>query len=175
MTKKAATLPLSEVLRGVHLRPGQVLSHQTITGLDYDSRRVEKGFVFFAFQGSIADGREFAQDALRKGAAVVVSESPAPEDFRAESWIQVEHGRKALATASANFYSHPDQRIQITGVTGTNGKTTTAYLIDAILRRAGRITGMIGTIEYRVAGEVRKAANTTPESLDVFRLLTELE
>ena len=87
----------------------------------------------------------------------------------------MEHGRKALAVAARNFYGRPDERVHFTGITGTNGKTTTAYLIDAILRRAGAPTAMIGTIEYRIGEETRKAPNTTPESLDVIRLAAELE
>jgi len=115
---------------------------------------------------------------MARGACAVVSELPRPEDFPESvnvPWIEVEHGRQALAIAARNFYSHPDERVAFTGITGTNGKTTTAYLIDSILRDAGRVTAMIGTIEYRLAGELRNAVNTTPESLDVIRLAAELE
>jgi UDP-N-acetylmuramoyl-L-alanyl-D-glutamate--2,6-diaminopimelate ligase len=90
-------------------------------------------------------------------------------------WIEVEHGRHALAVAARNFYRKPDERVAFTAVTGTNGKTTTAYLIDAILRAVGKTTAMIGTIEYRMAGETRPAPNTTPESLDVMRMAAELD
>ena len=83
-------------------------------------------------------------------------------------WIEVEHGRHALALAARNFYRHPDERIALTGITGTNGKTTTSYLIDAILRAAGKTTALIGTIEYHLAGRVLPAVNTTPESLDLI-------
>jgi UDP-N-acetylmuramoyl-L-alanyl-D-glutamate--2,6-diaminopimelate ligase len=145
-----------------------------VTGLEYDSRRVQAGFIFFAFAGSRADGREFAQAALEKGAGAVLSERPAPEGFDG-AWIEVEHGRRALALASGNFYGKPDQRIGLTGVTGTNGKTTTTFLIDAVLQAAGKTTALVGTIEYRLAGEVRPAVNTTPESLDLYRLFHELE
>ena len=120
------------------------------------------------------DGRQFAQTAVDRGACAVVSELPRPDGFAAP-WIEVEHGRRALAIAARNFYAHPDERISFTGITGTNGKTTTAYLIDSILREAGRTTALIGTIEYRLAGEVRHAVNTTPESLDVIRIAAELE
>ena len=167
---------LREVLSGVKLR-SELLedgAEREVAGLEYDSRRVEKDFVFFAFPGSRVDGREFAHDAMARGACAVVSELPRPEGFT-PPWIEVEHGRQALALAARNFYSRPDERVAFTGITGTNGKTTTAHLIDAMLRDAGRITAMIGTIEYRVAGELRKAVNTTPESLDVIRLAAELE
>jgi UDP-N-acetylmuramoyl-L-alanyl-D-glutamate--2,6-diaminopimelate ligase len=144
-----------------------------VGGLAYDSRRVQPGDLFFAFPGSRADGRQFAQDALARGAAAVVSESPAPPELAAR-WLQVKHGRRALAVVARNFYGKPDERIGLTGITGTNGKTTTAYLIDSVLRAAGYTTAMVGTIEYHVAGRVLPAVNTTPESLDLVRLFAEL-
>ena len=169
-------MKLRELLAGVPLREALTpeLADLEVAGLDYDSRRVEKGFVFFAFAGSRVDGREFAQDAMAKGALAIASELPEPAGFPG-AWIQVEHGRQALAVAANNFYQHPDERIFFTGITGTNGKTTTAYLIETLLRAAGKITGLIGTIEYRLAGEVRPSPNTTPESLDILRFVSELE
>ncbi len=132
------------------------------------------GDLFFAFPGAHADGRRFAQDALARGAVAVVAESPAPTELPAR-WIEVDHGRQTLALAARNFYGKPDERLALTGITGTNGKTTTAYLIDSVLRAAGKTTAMIGTIEYHVAGRVLPAVNTTPESLDLMRLFTDLE
>jgi UDP-N-acetylmuramoyl-L-alanyl-D-glutamate--2,6-diaminopimelate ligase len=169
-------MKLSELLAGVTLREGLTpeLAGLEAAGLEYDSRRVGKDFVFFAFAGSRVDGRQFAQDALAKGALAIASELPKPAEFGG-TWIQVEHGRRALAIAANNFYQHPDTRILFTGITGTNGKTTTAYLIETLLRAAGKITGLIGTIEYRLADEVRPSPNTTPESLDVMRFAAELE
>jgi len=157
-------MTLGEVLKGVRLRTGlpPEAEGMNVAGLEYDSRRVEKDFLFFAFPGSRADGRRFAQDAADRGALAIVSESPPPADFSGR-WIQVGHGRHALATASRNFYAHPDERLFFTGITGTNGKTTTSYVIDAILRQAGFVTGLIGTIEYQLAGERRAAQNKTPE------------
>ena len=90
-------------------------------------------------------------------------------------WLQVAHGREALARASRNFYEQPDERIALTAVTGTNGKTTSTMLMDAMLRAAGKTTALIGTIEYQLAGSVLPAVNTTPESLDLFRMFHELE
>lgn len=169
-------MKLSELLAGVALREALApeLSELEAAGLEYDSRRAAKGFVFFAFAGARVDGRRFAQEAIGRGAIAVVSELPRPADFSAP-WIQVEHGREALAIAARNFYHRPDERILFTGITGTNGKTTTSYLIETLLKGAGKVTGLIGTIEYRLAGEVRPAPNTTPESLDMMRFAAELE
>ncbi len=168
-------MTLAGVLTGVGLR-GELPreSELTVAGLEYDSRKVEKDTLFFAFQGARVDGRQFAREAAACGACAVVSELPPAEDI-AVPWIQVEHGRKALAIAARNFYARPDERVRFTGITGTNGKTTTAYLADAVLRSTGALTAMIGTIEYRIGEETRKAPNTTPESLDVIRLAAELE
>jgi UDP-N-acetylmuramoyl-L-alanyl-D-glutamate--2,6-diaminopimelate ligase len=167
---------LEKVLQGAGVRKelAEDLRKISIIGLEYDSRRVEAGYLFFAFPGSKTDGREFAQAAMAKGAAAVVSELPPPVGFQGP-WIEVERGRRALALASRNFFDKPDERLGLTGVTGTNGKTTTSSLIDAVLRTAGKTTALVGTIEYRVAGEVRTAVNTTPESLDLYRIFRDLE
>jgi UDP-N-acetylmuramoyl-L-alanyl-D-glutamate--2,6-diaminopimelate ligase len=169
-------MTVEEVLKSVRLRkalPGD-LGKMPVTGLEYDSRRVEPGFLFFAFPGARADGRSFAQQAKEKGAVAAVSELAPPQGF-AGAWIEVEHGRQALALAARNFYGDPTQKLKLTGVTGTNGKTTTSFLIDSVLRSAGITTALVGTIEYRLAGQVRPAVNTTPESLDLYRLFQELE
>jgi UDP-N-acetylmuramoyl-L-alanyl-D-glutamate--2,6-diaminopimelate ligase len=169
-------MTLEQILREVPLRRElpDVARGIEIRGLEYDSRRVDQGYLFFAFPGSRTDGREYAQSAVGKGAVAVVSELPSPEGFRG-TWIEVEHGRRALALASRVFYGEPDRRLGLTGVTGTNGKTTTSFLIDSVLRAAGRTTALVGTIEYHLAGEVRAAVNTTPESLDLYRMFHELE
>ena len=169
-------MTLGESLSGVELAEplAPELAQIPVSGLEYDSRRVKPGFVFFAFPGAKADGREFAADALARGAAAVISESEAPPEL-ASRWIRVRHGRTALSLASRNFYGKPDERLRLTGITGTNGKTTTAYLLDSVLRAAGHTTALLGTIEYHLAGRVLKAVNTTPESLDLVRLFHELE
>ena len=150
------------------------IASSEITGLAYDSRKVGNGFLFFAFSGSKSDGRAFANQALQKGALAVVSEAEAPPGFPGP-WIRVAHGRRTLATAAGIFYGHPDRRLKLIGVTGTNGKTTTTYLIDSILRSAGLTTTLVGTIEYRLADRLLPAVNTTPESLDLFRMFHDLE
>jgi UDP-N-acetylmuramoyl-L-alanyl-D-glutamate--2,6-diaminopimelate ligase len=171
-----------EILSGVRLLelgPEGIppeLSDTTVLGLDYDSRRIQPGYIFFAFPGSRTDGRRFAQDAVQRGAIAVVSDAGAPAEIPelARLWLRVEHGRRALALAARNFYGRPDERISLTGITGTNGKTTTAFLVDSILRAAGHTTALIGTIEYHLAGRVLHAVNTTPESLDLLRIFAEL-
>jgi UDP-N-acetylmuramoyl-L-alanyl-D-glutamate--2,6-diaminopimelate ligase len=167
---------VGEILVGILLKSElpAALASESVAGLAYDSRKVEKGWVFFAFPGKQVDGRAFAQQSLERGALAIVSESPRPVDFRG-AWLQVEHGRHALAIAARNFFGRPDERIGITGITGTNGKTTTAYIVDSILRVAGNITGLLGTIEYCMAGKTVPAVNTTPESLELFRLFADLE
>ncbi len=145
-----------------------------VSGLEFDSRKITPGEVFFAFPGEHVDGHDFIEKARAGGASAVVSERPRPEgDTR--PWVQVRHGRRALAAAALEFYGHPDRRLRLVGVTGTNGKTTTVYLIDSILRAAGFTTGRFGTIEHRIGDEAVTAVNTTPESLDLVRLLVQLE
>jgi len=167
---------LGEVLAGVRLRRplAAELAKLPVTSLEYDSRRVKKDALFFAFSGARADGRSFAMQAVNAGAVAVASEMAAPGDFQG-NWIEVAHGRQALALAARNFFNRPDERIALTGITGTNGKTTTAYLVDSILRAAGNTTALIGTIEYHLGGRVIPAVNTTPESLDLYRLFAELD
>jgi UDP-N-acetylmuramoyl-L-alanyl-D-glutamate--2,6-diaminopimelate ligase len=160
-----------ELLAGVPVLsewPARFASEQ-VTGLACDSRKVQPGYLFFAFPGAKTDGREFAAQALDKGAIGIVSETAIPDG------IQVEHGRRALALASKKFYGNLDEKINLTGITGTNGKTTTSYLIDSILRAAGMTTMVVGTIEYRLGDKVIPAPNTTPESLDLHRMFAELD
>jgi UDP-N-acetylmuramoyl-L-alanyl-D-glutamate--2,6-diaminopimelate ligase len=158
------------------LHGAEVLSqtgNPSITGLEYDSRRVKGGDVFVAMRGESSDGNRFIDRAIAAGAVAIVTDS-AVEKPRAEvAWAQVPHGRRALAKLSANFYKRPAERLAITGVTGTNGKSTTVFLLEAILAAAGRKSALIGTIEYHVASRVLPAPHTTPEPLDVNRLLAE--
>ncbi|HWR50410.1 MAG TPA: UDP-N-acetylmuramoyl-L-alanyl-D-glutamate--2,6-diaminopimelate ligase [Bryobacteraceae bacterium] len=150
------------------------LAAREVAGLAYDSRKAGPGFLFFAFPGAKVDGRVFAQQAMERGALAVASELPPPDGW-AGPWIQVPHGRRALALAAREYYGRIDERLKLTGITGTNGKTTTALVLDEILRTAGKTTLVVGTIEYRLAGQVLKAVNTTPESLDLMELLARLE
>ena len=136
-----------------------------IAGLDYDSRRVKPGWCFVAMRGGSADGNEYIDTALQAGAVAVVSDSLPPRPD--VPWAQVQHGRRALARLSANFYGRPAERLFITGITGTNGKTTTSFLLNAMLRATGRKAALVGTVEYRIEDEVYPAPHTTPEPLEL--------
>ena len=140
-----------------------------VTGIAYDSRRVAPGEVFVALKGQHADGAAFARQAIERGAAAIVSEQPAPADLHV-AWAMVEDARLALAVLAAAFYRHPSADMQVVGITGTNGKTTTAYLVASIFDAANIRCGLLGTVAYRVgpgARDVREAARTTPEAPDV--------
>jgi len=160
-----------------HLLDGaEVLSQSgnaDVTGVEYDSRRVKPGYAFVAMRGESSDGNRFIDKAIQSGAVAVITDSPAETPREGVAWALVPHGRRALARISENFYHHPAERIAITGITGTNGKSTTAFLMEAILSAAGRNSALIGTIEYHVAGKVYPAPHTTPEALELARLFSE--
>jgi UDP-N-acetylmuramoyl-L-alanyl-D-glutamate--2,6-diaminopimelate ligase len=165
-------MTLDQLLAGVST--AAPLPAVVVSGLQYDSRKLGPGEVFFAFPGEHVDGHRFIADVIAKGAAAIVSERP-PDPAVSIPWVQAPHGREALALAALNFYGHPDRRLALTGITGTNGKTTTVYLIDSILRAAGLTTATFGTVEQSVAGQRRPTVNTTPESLDLVRFFVDLE
>jgi UDP-N-acetylmuramoyl-L-alanyl-D-glutamate--2,6-diaminopimelate ligase len=153
-------------------------STDAVTGIEYDSRRVGPGAVFVAMKGGSTDGNRFVEKAIDAGALGIITDSAQAFDhlvvYRPElPVLEVEHGRRALAAASAAFFGHPERRLAATGVTGTNGKTTTSFLIEQLLNLAGRTTVLVGTVEYHVAGEVRPSLHTTPESRDLFELMAE--
>jgi UDP-N-acetylmuramoyl-L-alanyl-D-glutamate--2,6-diaminopimelate ligase len=144
-----------------------------ILAVAYDSRRAVPGTLFFAIQGGKADGHDFIRQAFERGAAAVVSERSAPEPWT-NRWVRVPRIRRALSQVSRAFFGHPENRLQLIGVTGTNGKTTTSYLLESILQAADISAGLFGTIEYRVGHRTLTASNTTPESLDLADYLAEL-
>ena len=144
-----------------------------VSGVEYDSRRVKPGCAFVAMRGETSDGNRFIDAAIQAGAVAIVTDSSTEKPREGVAWAVVAHGRRALARLSANFYKHPAERIAITGITGTNGKSTTAFLIESIFTAAGRKSALIGTIEYHVAGRVLPAPHTTPEALELARILNE--
>jgi UDP-N-acetylmuramoyl-L-alanyl-D-glutamate--2,6-diaminopimelate ligase len=142
-----------------------------------DSRKVTQGALFFALPGIKLDGLQFVKDAIARGAVGVASPHARPVEVPKEiTWIELPPGkeRKALATAAANFYGHPAAALKLVGLTGTNGKTTTTFLVDSILRAAGFTTGLVGTTGYRTPKGSREALNTTPESLDLQQMFAEV-
>lgn len=142
-----------------------------IAGLSFDSRRTVAGDLFFCIPGARSDGHDHAAAAAAAGAAAVLVERPVaigvPE-------VHVTNARRAMARVAAHFYGHPARDLQVIGVTGTNGKTTTTFLLEAVLTAAGLTPGVIGTIETRIGGVVRPGVRTTPESLDLQRLFAEM-
>jgi UDP-N-acetylmuramoyl-L-alanyl-D-glutamate--2,6-diaminopimelate ligase len=144
-----------------------------VTAVAYDSRRVAAGAVFVALRGLKADGASFVPQARARGAGLIVAETPRPDDDTAP-WIVVSDARLALALLADAFYDHPSRRMRVVGVTGTNGKTTTGYLLAAMLDAADLKAGLLGTVTYRLGGEEREASRTTPEAPDVQQLLDEM-
>ncbi|MGO8796438.1 MAG: UDP-N-acetylmuramoyl-L-alanyl-D-glutamate--2,6-diaminopimelate ligase [Candidatus Sulfotelmatobacter sp.] len=154
----------------------EVLAHSGDPGVacvEYDSRRVKPGCAFVAMHGESSDGNRFIDQAIAAGAVAVVTDSAMEEQRTGVAWALVPRGRRALARISANFYKKPAERIAITGITGTNGKSTTAFLMESILTAARRKSALIGTIEYHVAGKVLPAPHTTPEALELNRIFNQ--
>jgi len=144
-----------------------------VSGLEYDSRRLQPGDAFIAMRGETSDGNKFIDKAIAQGAVAIVSDSPTERPREEVAWAQVPRGRRALARLSANFCRRPAERLAVTGITGTNGKSTTAFIVEAILSAANRKSALVGTIEYHVAGKILPAPHTTPEALDLNRILAE--
>jgi len=150
-------------------------SETEISGITCDSRAVKPGMLFFALRGTNTDGHRYIPAAVAAGAAAVLLEdaSLAPADL---PWLQVADGRSAMGLVSAAFYGDPTARLPLIGITGTNGKTTTTYLIEGILRAAGIAPAVLGTISYRFENTVVEASHTTPESTELqaaFRQLAD--
>ena len=153
--------------------PRAVAAAGAVTGVAYDSRRVQPGDVFVALKGQHADGAAFAAQAIARGAVAVVAEEPAPSDAPVP-WTTVADARLALALLAAAFYRHPSAEMRVVGITGTNGKTTTAHLVASIFDAAGIPCGLLGTVAYRIGDETRAATRTTPEAPEVQGLLREM-
>src|SRR5256885_14223529 len=141
-----------------------------VTGIAYDSRTVTAGQVFVALKGLPADGSTFAREAIERGAAAVAAEEAAPPDVHIP-WAMVTDARLALAVLAATFYRDPSREMRVVGITGTNGKTTTAYLLASIFEAAGVPCGILGTVGYQIGSELREATRTTPEAPEVQGLL----
>jgi UDP-N-acetylmuramoyl-L-alanyl-D-glutamate--2,6-diaminopimelate ligase len=155
------------------LAPVEVLHRAQVDVLDlaYDAREVTPGALFFCVPGRRADGHDFAADAVAAGASALVVERPL--DLAVPQLVVVD-ARAAMADAAVEFFDHPSRTLALAGVTGTNGKTTTAFLLFAVLAAAGLRPGLLGTVEVRVGGERRPAVHTTPEAIDLQRVLREM-
>jgi UDP-N-acetylmuramoyl-L-alanyl-D-glutamate--2,6-diaminopimelate ligase len=141
-----------------------------ITDVTHDSRQAKEGSLFAAVRGELFDAHKFVAQVMQQGAAGVISELDRPADFNG-AWIKVENIRRAMALAAAEVHHHPSRELNLVGITGTNGKTTTAYLVASIPEAAGEPVAMTGTVEYRLGTERKKAGRTTPEAPDMQRLL----
>ena len=166
-------MTLRELLAGVPVLNVHGDEDQEISGLAYSSKAVQPGFVFAALRGGVNDGLSFVDEARQAGAAAVLADRPKPSDFKA-AWIEVFDAREALALCAANYYGHPSRDLKVIGVTGTKGKTTTTYLLEAILKAAGERPGVIGTISYRGPQFDIPADRTTPEAPELQRLLRQM-
>jgi len=166
-------MELKEILQGIAPIASTGPTALDIPAIRYDSRQVQPGDLFVAIRGEKLDAYNFIPSAVECGAAVIVSEQPVPPGFN-RTWVQVHSTRQALALMAANFYHQPARALKLLGVTGTNGKTTTAYLLESILRAAGQPTGLIGTVEYHLPSGVIPARFTTPETLDLQAMLAQM-
>src|SRR4030043_2202900 len=165
-------MKLSKLLEGVEIRKITGETLKEIEGIAYHSNQVKRGFLFVAIRGMEVDGRQFIREAIQRGAEAVLSEEE--REIPDRTMILVPNSRKALAKISSNFYGNPSSQVRLIGITGTNGKTTTTYLLESIFKKTGYPVGVIGTINYRLGQKTTPAFNTTPESLDLQRILWEM-
>jgi UDP-N-acetylmuramoyl-L-alanyl-D-glutamate--2,6-diaminopimelate ligase len=169
-----ALVPITSLLDALPEKTVRGILPETVTGVAYDSRKVTPGSLFVAVPGLRQDGRRYIRDALERGATAVVLEG---DDVLADSAIGrvvVPSSREALARVADAYFGHPSRGLLVVGITGTNGKTTTSLLVDALLQAGGRETGLIGTIQYRIGAESRTAGQTTPEAVELQSLLAEM-
>lgn len=147
-------------------------SDAVVTDVTHDSRQAKAGTLFAAIRGELFDAHKFIPQVMQQGAEGVISEADKPVDFTGV-WIQVKNIRRAMALAAAEVHHHPSGELNLVGITGTNGKTTTAYLVASIPEAAGEPVAMTGTVEYRLGKDRKKAGRTTPEATDMQRMLRE--
>jgi len=171
-------MKVKDILRDDFVVNGDVKTD--ITGIKYDSRKINRGDIFVAIKGEILDGHDFIADAIKRGASAVIYMKFWAEKQEAAAlmnenagviWIAVDDSRDAIAFAASKFYGNPSKKMTVIGITGTNGKTTTSYLIKSLLEHYGRNVGLIGTIKYMIKDEIYDAVHTTPEAPDFQSLL----
>ena len=167
-------MKIQELLGGIEIIGMTGSEELQVSGISYDSRKVQPGHLFFALKGETTDGHRFIRSALNSGAVAVVHEEALQgmdDLMAAASFIRVHDTRKALGLASQTWYHTPSRSLTVIGVTGTNGKTTTTYILKEILEAWGKKVGLIGTIQYMIGEAVYQATHTTPESLEFQELL----
>ncbi len=165
-------MKLRDILEGIEIRSIHADPEMEITGIAYDSRTVEPGQLFVAVTGFAADGHRFIPMAVEKGAAAVLCQTPPEGEI---PYVQVENTRSALALASANFFGRPAEKMKFIGITGTNGKTTSTYLLKEILEKtAGAKVGLVGTIQNMIGDQVLETERTTPESYELQKLFADM-
>ncbi|MEI6084856.1 MAG: UDP-N-acetylmuramoyl-L-alanyl-D-glutamate--2,6-diaminopimelate ligase [Verrucomicrobiota bacterium] len=166
-------MKLTDILHTVKMLAVEGTLDRDITGITYDSRRVMPGNLFVAMRGENTDGHRYVESAVDRGATAIVFERETGLNPRATR-IKVQDARLTLALAAARFYNHPSQALKVVGVTGTNGKTTTAFMVQAIMEAAGIGTGLLGTVQYQVGQRIIPAARTTPESVEIQDLMCQM-
>ncbi len=166
---------MGELMKGAEIGPISAVADREVSGVAYDSRKVLPGYLFVAVRGEHVDGHDFIEDAIKRGAAAVVCEKePADSQSVTVPVVRVDDSKVALAAISNSFYGRPSESLCGIGVTGTNGKTTTAYLIKSVLESWGKKVGLIGTIQYMIGDESYEADHTTPEALEFQGLLSKM-
>ena len=164
---------LAEIVKTVKPLAVEGTLDREITGITYDSRRVMPGNLFIAVRGERTDGHRFVEAAIDRGASAVVLESDA--SFRPRvTRIKVRDARRSMAQASAQFYNHPSQSLKVVGITGTNGKTTTAFMVRAIMEAADVPCGLLGTVQYQIGERVIPASSTTHESVEIQEMMSQM-
>ena len=163
-------MKLSQIIQDIEIKK-PITDDVEITGIAYDSRSVKPGYLFVAIKGFETDGHKYIKSAIENGAAAIIGEE---EHITDAIYVQAKNSRRALAQAAAAFYDHPERKLKIIGITGTNGKTTTTYLIRQILMLKGLRCDLIGTNQTIIGDEVRESSRTTPESLDLFEIFSQM-
>jgi len=166
-------MKLSRLTDGLTVKERCGAGDPEISAVVYDARQVREGSLFCTWKGLKTDGHAHVPEALQRGASALIVEQALPATSGCP-WLQVDSGRRALATLAANFYGHPAKALDMIGITGTNGKTSSAYLLQYFLERSGTKSGLLGTVEYRAGRERIPSARTTPESADLQQILARM-
>ena len=167
-------MKLLDLLNGVNYEVIKGKVEREINNIQYDSREIKEGDLFVCLSGFEVDGHNYAQNAVEAGAKVILCEKEIEINSENVTVLLVKEGRKALANMSANFYGNPAKKLKIIGVTGTNGKTTTVYLLKSILEKAGKKVGLVGTISNYIGDTKIESHRTTPESLELQKLFRDM-